>query len=128
RMLNLAVSPDGQWLASGGWREAGIQIWNLPERRFERLLVPGEGGGDLHFWVAFAPDGRLVCTTATEEKMGHYTFRVDSWKRELIAYTPDLIRPGAPVYSRDGALMACCVSPRQIRLSEATTFRPVAHL
>src|SRR5207302_2237665 len=40
RMTTIAVSPDGQWVASGGWKERGIQIWNLATRRLERVLPP----------------------------------------------------------------------------------------
>ena len=30
RMTTVAVSPDGRWLAVGGWKEAGVRVWDLP--------------------------------------------------------------------------------------------------
>ena len=29
RMTSVAVSPDGRWLAVGGWKEAGVRVWDL---------------------------------------------------------------------------------------------------
>ena len=39
RMTSIAVSPDGRWAAAGGWKEAGITIWDLPRRRLELALA-----------------------------------------------------------------------------------------
>jgi WD40 repeat protein len=127
-MDGLTISPDGHWLATGGWKEKGIQLFDLRERKFERLLTPGEGGGDLRFRVAFAPDGRLIAATTTDEKRGYYAFRPDTWEREVVALTPRVLAPLPPVYSRAGALMAMSVSRTQIRLADPKTGKPFAHL
>ncbi len=40
-MFTVAVSPDGRWLAAGGWNYyAGIRVWDLQRRRLERILRP----------------------------------------------------------------------------------------
>ena len=49
RMTSIAVSPDGRWLAVGGWKEAGIRVWDLRRRRLERLLRPNDTVGDMSF-------------------------------------------------------------------------------
>jgi WD40 repeat protein/tRNA A-37 threonylcarbamoyl transferase component Bud32 len=47
RMTSVGVSPDGRWLAVGGWKEAGVRVWDLHRRRLERILRPKEPGGDI---------------------------------------------------------------------------------
>ena len=46
RMTSVAVSPDGRWLAVGGWKEAGVRVWDLRRRRLERILRPKDPVGD----------------------------------------------------------------------------------
>ena len=70
RMTSVAVSSDGRWLAAGGWKAAGIQVWNLRSRRFERLLRPSSPLGDLSFTVGFSPDSRCL-TSCTASDLGH---------------------------------------------------------
>ncbi len=62
RMTSVAVSPDGLWLAVGGWKEAGVRIWDLRRRRLERILRPKEPIGFQSYFVNFSPDGRRLVT------------------------------------------------------------------
>jgi serine/threonine protein kinase/WD40 repeat protein len=129
RMTSLAVTPDGQWLASGGWYDPGIQVWNLPKRELVRVLTPGEGSTDPRFWVAFTNDGQnLFCSTISEDKKGCYVFRANSWNCELVANTPSLMRSDPPLMSPDGNLVAFSMSPTQIRLADPATGRVLAHI
>jgi serine/threonine protein kinase/WD40 repeat protein len=128
RMINLAVSPDGRWLASGGWKEQGIQVWNLAENKMEQFLRPTDRVGDMHYWVAFAPNGRLMTVVNCNEKIDLCTFEGASWERKTFADLSAAMRFGPPVFSRDGRLMAFPVSPRQVRIADPVSGRTYAHL
>jgi serine/threonine protein kinase/WD40 repeat protein len=128
RMTTIAVSPDGQWLAAGGWKERSIQVWNLTTRRLERELPPCDGRGDSHSLVSFSPDGRwLVCATANNDAGGYYFWRVGVWQRELVIGT-GAVWTGMPAFRHDGRLMALRMSSQQTLLADPADGRTFAHL
>ncbi|HEY3391282.1 MAG TPA: WD40 repeat domain-containing protein [Lacipirellulaceae bacterium] len=51
------LSPDGKWLVSSGLDDS-VRLWNVDGT--ERFKLPGHGrtGGNMHFEVAFSPDGK----------------------------------------------------------------------
>jgi WD40 repeat protein/tetratricopeptide (TPR) repeat protein len=129
RMTSIAVSPDGRWAAAGGWKEAGIYIWDLPRRRRERILPPADGVGETSTFVVFSPDGRwLVSDSENQVAPGYYFWEVGTWKKGPRVPRPTPAGVSAPVYTADGELAALSVSLHQIRLAETATFRAVAHL
>lgn len=127
RPMSMSISRDGQWLATGGWKDDGIQVWNLSAGKFERLLSPSAGAGDPKFWVEFAPDGRLISASRTDDGIGYYAFMHGTWKRELLLDTPNALYCRAPKFTPDGSLMAMAISRTQIRMAEAVTGRVLAH-
>ena len=86
RMTTVAVSPDGRWLAVGGWYEAGVRVWGLRRRRLERILRPKEAVGITKFFIGFSPDGRwLISNTIPDASTQFYQFwRVGTWELDLL--------------------------------------------
>jgi WD40 repeat protein len=74
--LNVAFSPDGQWLASGG-EENTVKIWDLKSGAEGRTLR--EHTGDI-FAIAISPDGRWVASGGEDSSVkvwdAHDEFRL----------------------------------------------------
>ena len=129
-MTTPAVSPDGRWLAVGGWKFAGIRIWDLRQRRLERILRPKGPAGDLSFFVGFSPDGRwLVSSTIRGASHGYHFWRVGTWELDFCI---DQERNGSafdrPAFTSDGRLMALGIAPDQVMLADGATGRELARL
>jgi WD40 repeat protein len=62
---DVAWSPDGKYLASAGWHECVIRVWEAPTGNLVHRIAPGggrgRGDGEIHA-VAFSPDSKLLAT------------------------------------------------------------------
>ena len=131
RMISVDVSPDGRWLAAGGWYEVGVRVWDLHRRRLERVLTPPHAVSDTKFWSRFSADGRwLISLTHPDAGKVSYDFwRVGTWELDH-RIEPERNGGGAlpPVFTADGRLMALGIAPDQILLADAATGRELARL
>jgi eukaryotic-like serine/threonine-protein kinase len=128
RMTSVAVSADGRWLAVGGWKEAGVRVWDLRLRRLERILRPKEPVGDKSYFVGFSQDARrLVSCTSSDAGLSYHFWRVGTWEPGL-----RIDRDGGvlyrPAFTGDGRLMALAIAPDQVMLADAATGRDLARL
>jgi len=131
RMSTVASSPDGRWLAVGGWYEAGVRVWDLHRRRLERVLRPSDAIGDTKFWSGFSADGRwLISSSHPDAGSGFYQFwRVGTWEPgPRIDIERNGIAAHPPAFTGDGRLMALGIAPDQVLLADAATGRELARL
>jgi WD40 repeat protein/tetratricopeptide (TPR) repeat protein len=130
RMTTIAASPDGRWLAVGGWKVAGIQVWDLHLRRLELLVRPNDTVGDASFCIGFSPDAQwLISSTGSSSGNRYHFWRTGTWK---LSRRIDQERYGntfqPPAFSGDGRLMALGIAPDQVLLADAVTGQELARL
>ena len=104
-MISIAVSPDGRWAAAGSWNDAGVYVWDLPRRRFERS--PAARRYRRRMATPSPPSARTAAgsssTRQVEAASGYYFWEVGTWKRGPFIPRPTAAGWGEPVFSPDGA-------------------------
>ncbi len=131
RMTTVAVSPDGRWMAVGGWYEAGVRVWDVRQRRLESVLRPKDAISDTKFFIGFSPDGRwLISSTFLDAGTQFYQFwHVGTWEPGLrIDLKHNVTAARSPAFTADGRLMALAIAPDQVLLADAATGRELARL
>jgi WD40 repeat protein/tetratricopeptide (TPR) repeat protein len=129
QLRSVAVSPDGHWLAIGGWRTAGILVWDVPRRRLVRTLKHQDSSEETCAQVTFSADGgRLV---GSHFAKAFESWRVETWEPEpqrLVNVERSAANTRAPAFTNDGRLMARTIAPDQVQLADAATGRELARL
>lgn len=114
---SLAISGDGNWIASGTWMGEGVRIWNVRTANLVTNLALG-----LNVAVAFSPNGRWLVTGSPLE----YRFwRVGSWEpvHAIRRYRTDRMF-GIMAFSPDAQTLALVRGRNSdLRLVEADTGR-----
>jgi serine/threonine protein kinase/WD40 repeat protein/Flp pilus assembly protein TadD len=128
RITNLAVSPDGRWLAAGGWKEAGIQLWNLPDRRLERVLPHSLSQLATIFNVYFSPDNQWLLSAArSDDACSYLGYRVGTWDRG-ISHLGEFGAHVRAAFSDDRRLMALSTSSKQMLIADPRDGRELLRL
>jgi len=116
-MTRIAISPDGQWVATGTWHALGVVLWDAKTGRRVRDLFPEAASAT----VAFSPDGKWLVSGAN----GIYRF----WEVGTLDHR-DI--PGAFPYlialSDDGDTVAVSRSPSAVHLVNPHTGQTFAEL
>jgi serine/threonine protein kinase/WD40 repeat protein/tetratricopeptide (TPR) repeat protein len=109
----VAVSPDGQWLATGSHSGVGVQIWRVRDSTLVTNLAISEIGR-----VAFSPDGKWLMTKERPCRL----WPVGTWRqaRRIGGY--------GRCFSPDGRMLVVEDANHVIRLVEAATGRTLARL
>ena len=116
-MTRIAISPDGQWVATGTWHGLGVVLWDAKTGRRVRDLFPQAASAT----VAFSPDGKWLVSGANDI----YRFwQVGTWDhRDIHGAFPYFI-----AFSDDGETMAVSDSPSAVRLVNPNTGHTFAEL
>jgi WD40 repeat protein len=119
RMDYVAISPDGQWVATGVRQRAGIKVWNA-SRAQSALDLPTSDNAR----VVFSPDNRWLVTGSGQE----YRFwSVGSWNSVLrIPQINPRNLPSRAAFSRDGKLVALPMFGAGIRLLDPASLQELA--
>jgi serine/threonine protein kinase/WD40 repeat protein len=107
----VAVSPDGQWLATGTHGKTGVQVWNVRDAiQVAHPLTNGFGR------VRFSPDGKWLMNRAAPCRL----WEVGTWReaRQLDGY--------GQCFSADGRLLVVQDASKILRLLETETGRTLA--
>jgi WD40 repeat protein len=115
-----ALSADGRWAASSGWRSDRVRLWNAATGEMVNEWVLGK-----RTLVYFTPDSRALVISRGDE----FSF----WDVETLQPIRRLARdvtpfPGHVAFSADGRLMALEMAPGVVHLKEVATGRTVARL
>jgi serine/threonine protein kinase/WD40 repeat protein len=114
------LSPDGRWLATFGWHDGRVILWDAASSRQVRELtlesVPFAG---------FSPDSRQLVTTLHD----NYSF----WDIETLSLQGRIGRescpfPGWMAFSPRNKMMAAELSPGVVHLLDLETAEPLAKL
>jgi WD40 repeat protein len=121
---SVAVSPKGQWVATGGFRHpGGAKVWDARTGKLERDLPVGS-----FCWVVFSSDGKRLLTAAGGASP-HYgqirLWEVDTWA-EVRFKEP--LEGAVPAFSPDGKLLVVETGTGVARLLDPRTGGEYARL
>ncbi|MBI3860935.1 MAG: protein kinase [Planctomycetia bacterium] len=125
----MALSPDGQTMATGGETGEGggppalIRLWNLAAGQPIGDLQPGEGAEHVHA-LSFSPDGRLLATnpTRSDPDLGRTVTRVELWDVALRRPAVTIRDARSPLaFSPDGRTFAAAAGDGLIHFYDPST-------
>jgi WD40 repeat protein/predicted Ser/Thr protein kinase len=118
----LSLSPDGAWLASGGFHGMrGVSIWNLQTMEVVQTLVPKSRMAR----VLFSPDGKWLLTSTERE---YQLWDTVTWSPQWQLARDDQGLFGPMAFSPDARLLAYACSRYAIQLVDVATRTKVARL
>jgi eukaryotic-like serine/threonine-protein kinase len=117
---SVAISPNGQWVATGSPTDRQVRVWNVASRKLERPIPTGDDPR-----VAFSPDGKWFAAYGDAFTL----LATDSWNP-----APGLPLPengsilGSAAFSPDGRILALVCNLSLIQLVDLRTFRSLGVL
>jgi RNA polymerase sigma factor (sigma-70 family) len=124
QVLAIAFSPDGKWMASGGYGNVKddyfARLWDVETGKEVRRIMHGRKGYGVRS-LAFSPDGKTLASLGTQGDAILRLFDVETGK-ERRAFPRDGdygTRPGSVAFAPDGKTVA--VARDSIRLYDVAT-------
>src|SRR5262249_8387297 len=117
RVNNVALSPDGRWLATSGHHSDRVRLWDV-----ETGKLAQEWANPSATQVFFAPDSRSLVIGRTGD-FRFYDVKTFQPIRELPRDGP--VYPGCVAFSPDGGLMGMEITPGVIDLKAVATGKTV---
>ena len=120
-------SPDGKLLASGGWMDKTVRLWDLETQEKVHVFW---GQSDWVGSVKFSPDGRLIAAAGSSGDWGETAVRLlDVATKKEIAV---IRKPGewinTPSFSPDGKLLAAGSTNNVVRIWSVEEAKEIAVL
>jgi WD40 repeat protein len=125
RRASVALSPDGQWVATGNLEDArdSVRLFHLPATNIAQTL-PDTGGAI----VRFSPDGKWL-GVGRGGGLGVKIYRTGSWQlAHSISATNGRYCGSIFCFSPDGRILALAPSDFQVRLVDMETAEELATL
>jgi WD40 repeat protein len=122
---NLAVSPDGKWLAAGSHHQPTIQIWNLLTlQRHE--IIPEPSNPTPGYTVNFSPDSRWLIVAVTKDvtESGHLVYETGKWNRHSFRSTA--FSPGLPIMFQNRLI--AMTGPNTVEISDVESGRTLSRI
>ncbi|MBE9126841.1 MULTISPECIES: Hsp70 family protein [unclassified Coleofasciculus] len=98
-VTSLAISPDGQTLASGS-QDATIRLWQLSTGKLERWIT---GHNHAVSNLAMSPDGKILASSSQDNTVKLWHLRSGEWLRTVTGHTAPVF---AVAFSPDGRTLA----------------------
>jgi eukaryotic-like serine/threonine-protein kinase len=117
-----ALSPDGNWAATGTWKGSNVKIWNTSSGKLVKEWPSGDAT------ITFSPDGLLFVSCHGD---AYRFYRVGSWQPGLVVPHGFATLRGQMAFRSDGRLMAIVKSVRHqevVQLIDPATGREIAIL
>ena len=113
-LYGLALSPDGQMLATGGYDQK-VRLWNTASGA-ETAVLAGHNGGV--FGLSFRPDGKVLASASADRTVK--LWEIPSGKR-LDTFSQPLKEQTVVAFSPDGKALAGAGADNRIRIWSVST-------
>jgi WD40 repeat protein len=129
-IIALAFSPDYRWLASDGYNEANVKLWDLATRREIRTFANKKTEGLLEqsHTLAISPNGKLIASSVSgiDEKQGQFVYvRTFVWNVEtgekLFTFEGQKFDIGGLVFTPDNRFLISGSADTTIKIYDLKT-------